>query len=124
MCNFRNYPTQYYWAEGYLRGKGINSTLAGYEYLKIGIVKCIIDDTKSLDDIPTTIEDQASLIVSNRLVKKHTSVEQALIEAIKSIQKYDIEKPTPEPGEEQKEPVGKQIWNFFEEAKKAYRQVG
>lgn len=124
MCNFRNHPTEYYWAEGYLRGKGISPKLAGYEYLKIGIVKCLIDDTKSLKDVLTTIEEQASIIVGNRLVRKHTSVEQALIEAIKSIQKYDIDRPTPEPGYESKRPVSKQIWDFFKEARNAYETVG
>lgn len=128
MCNFREHPEEYYWAEGYLRGKGISPQLPGYEYIKLGIVKCLVDKTcegeNILKEIFETIEKQASVIIGHGLVTpKHSAVKQAVIEAIKSTEKINPNEPSVQRTvDEKRKAVDEMILNFFNEAVKAYKE--
>lgn len=78
-------------AEEYLRRIGMSKQLPGFEYLRLAAViskeKNITDEKELINEV----KKQASIIVGKReVVKKRGPVEQAMIEAIRSVSPTDI----------------------------------
>ena len=78
-------------AEEYLRRIGMNREMPGFEYLKLAAV---LSKEKNITDEATLVDEvkkQASLVVGKReVIKDWGPIEQAMIEAIRSISPTDV----------------------------------
>lgn len=91
MCLTKKQYGDYMAAEAILRRLEMNNQISGYEYLKIAFV---IAKEKSITDEKFLIEEvkkQIPMIVSKgEVIKDRGSVEQKMIEAIRSISPNEV----------------------------------
>ncbi len=88
MCEIKNHYKEYSSAEAALRRFGVGKDMPGFEYLRAGAVIMAVDGFTTEEKLLKQIEEQ-SFVVSSQYVKKHAPVKQHMLEAIRSVSRFD-----------------------------------